>query len=180
MVLATLNELRSEGVDARLTVVGKMPRYLRQTPGVTFVGFLDKNSQRDVRRLTALYLDAHLFLLPSLGDCTPMVVAEAMAHGTPVLASDVGGIRSLFGTGCGEILPSFATPGDWARSVRALACSQQVFNDSSRAAFAHARQNLTWASWARQVEFHCHQALSRQKVVKIARITPPPLESVTA
>jgi glycosyltransferase involved in cell wall biosynthesis len=38
----------------------------------------------------------------------PNAVLEAMAHGIPVVASDVGGVRSLLGSGAGIIV----APGD--------------------------------------------------------------------
>ncbi len=43
----------------------------------------------------------------------PNAVIEAMAHGLPVVASDVGGVRSLLGAGAGLVV----APGD----VRSLA-----------------------------------------------------------
>jgi glycosyltransferase involved in cell wall biosynthesis len=43
-------------------------------------------------RLTDLFATADLFVLPSLVDCSPSAIAEALASGLPVVASDVGGI----------------------------------------------------------------------------------------
>lgn len=64
----------------------------RGTRRLLALEFLDKNRPKDAARLSALYAEAHLLLLPSRADCTLTVIAEAMAHGTPVLATDVGGI----------------------------------------------------------------------------------------
>ena len=35
----------------------------------------------------------------------PVALVEAMAHGVPVLASDVGGVSELFGSGAGMLVP---------------------------------------------------------------------------
>ena len=43
-------------------------------------------------RLRQLYTEADLFVFPTLGDCTPLVVMEAMASGLPVVATNVGAL----------------------------------------------------------------------------------------
>jgi glycosyltransferase involved in cell wall biosynthesis len=64
--------------------------------------------------LKRLYATADLFVLPTLADCFPLVIQEAMAAGLPVVATDVGAIREAVRDGeTGLLLP----PGD----VHALA-----------------------------------------------------------
>jgi glycosyltransferase involved in cell wall biosynthesis len=45
--------------------------------------------------LLALYRKANMFVLPTLGDCSPWVILEAMAMRLPVVATPVGGIPEL-------------------------------------------------------------------------------------
>jgi hypothetical protein len=64
--------------------------------------------------LKRLYATADLFVLPTLADCFPLVIQEAMAAGLPVVATDVGAIREAVRDGeTGLLVP----PGD----VHALA-----------------------------------------------------------
>ncbi len=60
----------------------------------------------DQRRLAAFYAMADVFVLPSRSDCHASVQIEAMLCGTPVVASDIVGARSIIGrTGAGLLVP---------------------------------------------------------------------------
>jgi len=55
-------------------------------------------------RLLDLQQQADLFCLPSYGDAAPWAVLEAMACGTPVVASDVGGLPDMLAGGAAGAL----------------------------------------------------------------------------
>ena len=149
IAIAALDELRAQGIDAELTLVGKPPEQLRHHPGVRIAGFLDKNRPRDAAALTRLYEQAHALILPARADCTPMVVAEAMAHGTPVIAAKTGGIASLLGgAGTGKILPAHTPAKLWARAIQELTASRDAYAMMSEAAFDRATTGLNWRVWA--------------------------------
>ena len=60
---------------------------------------------------------ADIFCLPTLGDCLPMVLAEAGAAGLPLISTDVGAIAELVRDGeTGRLIP----PGDLAGLLDAL------------------------------------------------------------
>jgi len=43
--------------------------------------------------------------LPSESEGVPVSLIEALAHGVPAVATDVGGVAELLGDGCGELVP---------------------------------------------------------------------------
>ncbi|MBO0684526.1 MAG: glycosyltransferase family 4 protein [Candidatus Dormibacteraeota bacterium] len=53
---------------------------------------LHRGLEPQSRELVDLYRSADVFCLPSRGDCFPQVIAEAMACGLPVVATDVGAV----------------------------------------------------------------------------------------
>ncbi len=68
--------------------------------------------------LAALYRRAALVLLPSEREGFGLPVVEALACGTPIIASDLPVLREVGGTAA-EYCPS-ATPGEWSARVLAL------------------------------------------------------------
>jgi glycosyltransferase involved in cell wall biosynthesis len=49
----------------------------------------------DTPELLELYRKVNIFALPTLADCSPLVILEAMAMGLPVIATRVGGIPEI-------------------------------------------------------------------------------------
>lgn len=156
-VLSILEQLEASNIPARLIVAGKMPKHLSDRPNVNFVGFLNKNTREGEEKLLCLYEEAHVLLLPSRGDCTPMVVAEAMAHGTPVIASDTGGMATLITPGTGTIMATPFNNQDWLSAIQAVTSSSQTYEAISAAAFAHATHTLNWKNWAEIVAGLCKE-----------------------
>jgi glycosyltransferase involved in cell wall biosynthesis len=112
-------EVRKQLPDAHLAFVGMGPlreqvearaAELGATEWAHFLG-----ERTDVPALLAL---SDLMLLPSHGDAMPMTVLEAMAVGVPVLATDVGDVRSMVGEAGVCIEPG--DPAALARTATAL------------------------------------------------------------
>jgi glycosyltransferase involved in cell wall biosynthesis len=88
---------------------------------VRFTGFL-----ADERRLAAAFRDARLFVLPSDYESFGLVLLEALAQGTPVVASRIGGIPEFVPDGqAGRLVP----PGDAVALGQALL---ELWDDSDR------------------------------------------------
>jgi glycosyltransferase involved in cell wall biosynthesis len=115
LLLDAVRRLRAASADGLVEVVVDIVTQtpVSPEPGVVVHRDLRPNSPA----LRALYHDADIFCLPTLGDCLPMVLSEAGAAGTAMVASDVGAVSEVVRHGeTGLLVP----PSDGPALFRAL------------------------------------------------------------
>ena len=152
IAVETLNELQGRGVPTELTLVGEIPNDLPVRSDLRLVGQLDKNKKTHLDQLRVLFGEAHLLVLPTRADCTPMVVAEANAFGTPSLVTDVGGVRTLVEPGLnGDVLPLEAGYEQWSDKICQLTSDHERYAELSETSFRHANERLSWDAWAQSI-----------------------------
>lgn len=114
-LLGALRRLRPDGWQALL--VGEGPEREALEGAIAAGGMRERvmllGDREDVHELLSR---SHLAVLPSHSEGLPNAAMEAMAHGLPVVASDVGGVRSLLGSGAGVLV----SPGDERELAEAL------------------------------------------------------------
>ena len=118
--------------DFELLVVGGGPERealeAMRVPSVRFTGSLEHREVLEILR------SVRCLVFPSLWfEGEPMIVLEALAAGTPVLASDVGGISELLGHGSAGWLTRAGDVDAWGRSLRDLLNNADI-DAKSRAA----------------------------------------------
>jgi glycosyltransferase involved in cell wall biosynthesis len=87
--------------------------------------------------MRALYRAADIFVLPTYGDGMPLVIAEAMASGLPVVSTGVGAIPELVESGRNGFI---VEPGDVASLARAL--DRLVSDDALRDRMGRASRDI--------------------------------------
>ena len=105
--------------------------------------------------LSAAYAGADLLVSPSRFETYGMVVTEALAHGIPVLATDVGGVSEALGTTPAGFRPGILVPADdpttLAGALRAWLDSEEL-RGRLRAAALDRRASLpSWESTTSRV-----------------------------
>ena len=136
-LLRAIQTLIFRGVKVELEIVGEgeegeslrsLAHKLQIADRVTFRGWLKFSAVQAAMR------DATMLVHPSdgLGDGLPNVIREAMALGTPVIASNIAGIHEALDDGCGQLVP--------ARDVSVLASAiEKLLSDPQmRRSFADA------------------------------------------
>ncbi|EEA02861.1 glycosyl transferase group 1 [Burkholderia sp. H160] len=153
ILLRCCADLRDRGIDFRLTLVGggrveaeiiAEARRLALCDVVVFRGVLPAS---EVRELLA---KSDLFVLPSLQEGLSRAMLEAMAVGTPVIATNVGGIS--------EVVPheSIVTPGDvTALSTRVASFSQNQSREKDLAR-SQCKKAMQYAFSSLQIHYHAY------------------------
>jgi len=137
----TTAALHTAGAHVRLVVAGDGPmrraleRRARHLP-VTFLGFL--GHREDVARLLA---SADVAVAPGPYETFGLAALEALACGTPVVASRSSALAEIVEPGCGHAVTD--DPASFARAVRHLSRGNR--RDHRRAARARAEQ-FDWPS----------------------------------
>ena len=96
--------------------------------------------------LEAAYSRADLLVSPSRGETYAMTVTEALAHGLPVIASDVGGLSEALGRTALGVLPGLLVPPEDAMALAGALASwldDGDLRDGLRSAAGQRRESLT-------------------------------------
>ncbi len=117
-LLRAVAEARSAGVDVRLSAIGEGPdleehRRLSNELGIEGIVTFEAPTTDVLRRIA----QADLLVVSSDWEGQPMVIAEALAVGTPVVSTAVGQAELLIGDVAGRVV----APGDHIALGRAIA-----------------------------------------------------------
>lgn len=153
-LLEAFRRLLDEVPDYRLLLVGEGPEHARLAELRDRLGLgaaVELLGRQPPGRVRALLQESRALVLSSVREGSPKVIHEAVACGTPVVATEVGGCREAVGS-AGLLVP----PGDPAALARALA---QVVRDPPRWEALHRaclaqRPRLGWDRVAEETRAH--------------------------
>jgi glycosyltransferase involved in cell wall biosynthesis len=96
------------------------------------------------------------FALSTYAEGLPLVLLEAMAHGKPVVATNVGGIGELVTHDQTGMLVPERSPEEFAAALGSVLRSPEKARQLARSACEHVRQNFSEQQFHRQVkELYC-------------------------
>ena len=130
-----------QGSDREMNRLSAMASALKVDDHVTFVGTVDQ------AELPAYYSAADVFVLPSYYESFGMVTLEAMACGTPIIASRVGGPKTFVTGGVTGYLIEWHCPEPYAQRLDILLSNPSLQVNMGVAARARV-QSMGWDSTA--------------------------------
>lgn len=161
MAFDTMQALRAQGVDARLTVVGCTPPDVHRSDQVTVHAQLDKAVPEDLATFNMELARAHFLIQPSY-ESYGFAFCEASAHGLPSLCLAAGGVPVLDGIN-GFALPIGSDASDFAAVITRYRADPDAYAALSRSARQKYEERLNWDAWGRGV------ATQMQKAVEVKR-----------
>ena len=148
--------------EARYLVVGSGDHEGALKELVKTLGLTDRvifsGARSDIPDLLAT---SDLFVLPTLGEALPTVLAEAMAAQKPIIASNVGGVLEMVEHGRNGLL---TPPADPARLVEA--CLQLLQNPAQAQAMAHAGRQIVEQRFDIRKQAKCLSDLYQETLTK--------------
>ena len=157
-LLRTWVEVIKNQPDALLVIAGEGPaekslhalgKALNLEDNLKFIGYLDRDTE-----LNACYAAADIFVFSSLSETQGLVLLEAMAQGTPVVAIAELGTKSILVEGKGALI---APENElvFAEKVNALLSNKTLRNKLSKAALSYVKTNWTdKAQTIRMIDFY--------------------------
>jgi len=116
---------------------------------VTRIGYVPNDMMRPY------YQQAELFVMPSLFEPFGMTSQEAMACGTPVVASKFGGIRNTIENGYNGFLVDPSDPQEFAEAILVLLRDGRKCNEIGHNAYKVILNEYSWEAIARRhLEFY--------------------------
>jgi glycosyltransferase involved in cell wall biosynthesis len=157
-LLEAFRRLRREGRDLELVIVGRQG-WADSLPVAELKPYVRLTGAISDAELVELYAGASCFVLPSLYEGFGLPLAEAMAAGTPAVASDIPALREVGGD-----TVRYAPPQDAALLAAAVAAALDERAHSAELA-ARARERARRYSWdaCAAATLEAYRALTRAR-----------------
>ena len=128
-------------------IEARLRRAVAERPGVVWI-----NEMVPVEVVTQLYSHAAAFACPSVYEPFGIINLEAMACGTPVVASAVGGILEVVEDGITGYLVPPARPDALAEALRRFIDNPELGRHMGEEGRRRVEQHFSWASIAERTE----------------------------
>ena len=162
-VIASLAQIKVKSKPVRLVIVGgecekleeeKCPEYARLMNIAREQGVIEKiifAGRKDRDRLRFYYAASDIFITTPWYEPFGITPLEAMACGTPVIGSNVGGIKYSVKDGETGLLINPHNPAELAGAVSELLNNPGKLSEMSANAIERVNEHFTWAKVAQQV-----------------------------
>ncbi len=166
LLLNAFNRVRKDHPDVQLVIGGGSPeperRELEVLESIRRI-INEKDIDKSVQiigyvpddQLVSLYQQAELFVLPSIFEPFGMTAQEAMACGRPVVASKLGGIKSVISSGENGLLIDPSNAAEFAEAISLLLGDRRLAEGMGKKGHKTIQEYFSWKSIAeRYIAFY--------------------------
>jgi glycosyltransferase involved in cell wall biosynthesis len=140
------------GVKSELILCGETPKNLKSDSiTITSLGWISKIEADHLDIIISAYERSNFVILPTLFDCTPVVISEAFCYGVPVLTNSIGGISEIIKpdrNGHFLDLESYSNSIDWVNSH----LEATAYSSLSKNARLDYEKKMNWENWANHID----------------------------
>lgn len=116
-------------------------------------GKLYKNVDKDLLKLEELYLNSHLFIMPTRAECSAIVYAECCMFGLPIITTDTGGVKDYVVSGInGYTLDLKDSYIDYAKMILNIVNDVDLFNSLKNGCLKMYNEELSWDNWLKNFD----------------------------
>ncbi|MDD3040466.1 glycosyltransferase family 4 protein [Bacteroides sp.] len=156
-LLEAARQLKSEGVDFSIDMVGG------ETADFNSLTFQNEIESRGLKNVVTyhgpkygddkepFWQNADIFVLPTLRECFPLVVCEAMQHELPCVASYEGAIPDIIEEGVTGLLFEKGNAEELANCLRKLLQDSNLRSRMGKAGYERYQANLTIDAYEKKV-----------------------------
>jgi len=96
LAVEAINNLVKAGYNVEFNILCKSaPSEIKDLPYVNLISFIDRSSESGSRQYHQLFSEAHFFFMPTKAECMGQVFIDALMHGLPSIALDVGAVPEV-------------------------------------------------------------------------------------
>ncbi|MDJ1484881.1 glycosyltransferase family 4 protein [Cytophagaceae bacterium YF14B1] len=144
------------GYASQLTIIGlkQYPAEVHSIQNLFLHTFINKGSTEGTMQLKKEFENANYFLFPTLADCTPIVLAESMMFGLPIIARNTGGLSSMVENEVnGFLIDETGTVDDFINALLKIhvAGVYERFSENSRHLY---ETQFNWDVWLTKFKDH--------------------------
>ncbi|MBW4538721.1 MAG: glycosyltransferase family 4 protein [Myxacorys chilensis ATA2-1-KO14] len=146
VALEVAKQLNNSGLNTELTLIGCQPPDGELLPSfVKSLGFIGKATTAGKNKIYQLIADSHFLILPSIADCSPIVLCEANSLGVPCISREVGGISTIIKDNLnGKLFDKNAAPIEYCEYIYNTFTNYTQYKELALSAFNEYESRLNW------------------------------------
>lgn len=161
-LLDALSEVRAPGGrPATLVMAGSGPEMDAARAQIARLGMEQRVTFLGVQPARPTLAQGRVEVVPSLAESLPYVILEGAAAGRPVIATDVGGVREIFGPTADRLLPAADTPA-LRRAMQAAIDDPVAAAAEAATRLVHIQQGFSIAHMTDRIETLYREALAHR------------------